>query len=119
MTKLSGDKPEPLRDFHGARGEHLYSHPETYEPRRSAWTHWERRYAAHLDRHKELATNPEPMDSDHKAVVSLFRHIELLESIIAKEKLLIIAVREKLAAGGDVDEKSFPWTNGTPDEREM
>lgn len=118
MTKLPGDRPDRHRNFHGAGGEHLFPHPSEYMAR-SQWSAWDRRYAAHLDRHKELATNPEPVDGDPEAVVSLFRHIELLKSIIAKEKLLILAVREKIAAGGEIDEKSITRLITTVDEKEM
>lgn len=105
MTKLPGDRPERSRNFHGSKGEHLFPHPRTYEPRRSCWSAWERRYAEHLDRHKELADNPEPMDSDPKVVADLFAHIECLEKIIEKEKQLIRALREKFAQGSELDEK--------------
>lgn len=103
MTKLPGDKPERQRNFHDQRGLHIFPHPETYEPRRSAWTAWEKRYAAHLDRHKELAENPEPMDGDPKVVTDLFSHIALLEKIIRKEKQLIIALRQRAAQGAEPD----------------
>jgi hypothetical protein len=105
MSKLPGDRPDRQRNFHGKRGEHLFPHPSSYEPRRSLWTAWDRRYAAHLDRHQELAANPEPMDGDPQVVTDLFRHIEMLEQIVAKEKLLIIALRQKAAMGADVDDK--------------
>lgn len=104
MSKLPGDKPERARNFHDRQGKHIFPHPRTYEPRKSAWTAWDRRYAEHLDRHKELAVNPEPMDSDPKIVMDLFAHIELLKSIIKKEQQLITALREKAAAGGEPDE---------------
>lgn len=107
MSKLPEDRPERQRNFHGTKGEHLFPHPEQYEPRKSAWTAWERRYAAHLDRHMELASNPEEMIGDHPAVTALFNHIRHLELIIEKEKQLIIALREKAAAGADPDEKDI------------
>lgn len=97
MSVLPGDRPDRQRNFHGTRGEHLFPHPEQYETRRSRWNAWEKRYADHLDRHRELSTNPEPMDGDPEAVTSLFQHIEVLEQIIAKEKKLIIALRERAA----------------------
>lgn len=107
MGAIPGErKPEHWRNFHGARGEHLFPHPETYA-RRSEWTAWDRRYAAHLDRHKELAASPEPMEGDPEVVVSLFAHIESLERIIEKEKKLILAVRQKMAAGAEPDDKEL------------
>lgn len=105
MSKLPNDRPERQRNFHGKDGRHLFPHPSTYESRRSVWTAWERRYAAHLDRHAELADNPERMEGDHPSVLALFDHIEHLEKIIAKEKQLVIALRQKLAFGADLDDK--------------
>jgi hypothetical protein len=105
MSKLPGDRPDRQRNFHDKDGTHLFPHPSSYEPRRSLWSAWERRYAAHLDRHQELAANPEPMDGDPQVVTDLFRHIEMLEQIVAKEKKLIIALRQKAAMGADVDDK--------------
>lgn len=105
MSKLPNDRPERQRPFHDKDGRHLYPHPRTYEPRKSLWSAVERRYAAHLDRHAELAVNPERMEGDHPSVLALFDHIEHMEQIIAKEKQLVIALREKLAAGADLDEK--------------
>lgn len=120
MTKLPGDRPERQKNFHGTKGEHLFPHPAEYLPRKSEWSAWDRRYAAHLDRHRELVRNPEPVDGDPEAVTSLFRHIEVLKIIIEKEKLLIIALREKVAAGGEVDEKSITRiVNASTDEREL
>lgn len=108
MTTLPGERPlEHRRSFHGPKGEHRFPHPRTYEPRRSAWSTWERRYAEHLDRHAELAANPEPMEGDPPVVVSLFAHIEALKAIIEKEKMLITAVRQKLAAGAEPDDKEL------------
>ena len=78
---------------------------------------WERRYAAHLDRHRELVKNPEPVDGDPEVVLTLFRHIELLKSVIDKEKLLILALREKIAAGGEVDGKSIMRMITSVDEK--
>jgi hypothetical protein len=103
MSKLPGDRPERERNFHDKDGRHPFPHPSTYEPRKSLWTASERRYAAHLDRHKDLAINPEPMDGDHPAVTALFEHIEHLQLIIEKEKQLIHALRLKEAAGAEVD----------------
>lgn len=103
MSALSGDRHERERNFHGTRGEHLFPHPSQYEPRSSRWNSWEKRYAAHLDRHKELARNPEPMEGDSEAVTTLFGHIAELEQIIAKEKLLIRALREREAAYPEAD----------------
>jgi hypothetical protein len=107
MSKMPEDRPERQRNFHGTRGGHLFPHPAQYEPRKSAWDTWERRYAAHLDRHKELADNPERMEGDHPAVLALFDHIDHLQLIIEKEKQLIRALREKQAAGADPDEKDI------------
>lgn len=119
MTKLPGDKPDRQRNFHGTRGEHMFPHPDQYEPRRSRWSAWEKRYAAHLDRHRDLVSSPEPVDGDPEVVTSLFRHIELLRSIIDKEKLLILALREKVAAGGEVDGKSIMKMINAVDEKEL
>lgn len=106
MSVLPGDRPDRQRNFHDRKsGVHLFPHPEQYEPRRSAWNAWERRYAAHLDRHKELARNPEPMDGDPEVVRTLFSHIAVLRSAIEKEQKLIIALRQKAALGADVDGK--------------
>ena len=105
MGVLPGDRPDRQRNFHGKDGTHLFPHPEQYETRRSAWTAWDRRYAAHLDRHKELATNPERMEGDHPSVLALLDHIDHLKLIIEKEKQLVIALRQKLAAGADLDDK--------------
>lgn len=96
-------KVESRRNFHGPKGEHLFPHPSTYA-RRSEWSGWDKAYAAHLDRHRELADNPEPMEGDHPAVVALFEHIENLKSIIKKEQRLITALRQKAAQGREVDE---------------
>jgi hypothetical protein len=106
MTVIPGERDiERRRNIHGKDGTHLFPHPEQYEPRRSRWTAWERAYAAHLDRHKELIRNPEPVDSDPQVVADLFLHIEHLKTIIEKEKRLIAVIREKLAAGAELDEK--------------
>lgn len=105
MSSLPGDRPERERNFHLKDGTHAFPHPSTYEPRRSLWSASERRYAAHLDRHAELAKNPEPMDGDPQVVTDLFAHIEHLKLIIEKEKLLIIALRQKQAAGAEPDDK--------------
>jgi hypothetical protein len=105
MSVLPGDRPDRQKNFHGKDGTHLFPHPAQYETRRSLWSAVEKRYAAHLDRHQELASNPEPMDGDPEVVTSLFQHIERLEQIIEKEKKLIIALRQKAAFGADVDDK--------------
>lgn len=108
MGVIPGErKPELRVQFHDKDGNHRYPHPKTYEPRRSLWSGAERRYAAHLDRHAELAANPEPMDGDPEVVVSLFAHIEVLKSIIDKEKMLITALRQKAAAGTEPDDKEL------------
>lgn len=107
MSRLPGDRPERERNFHGTRGEHVFPHPEQYEPRRSSWSAWERRYAAHLDRHQELLRNPEPQDGDSQTVLDLFAHIACLEQIIAKEKLLITALRQRAAEHPDADERDL------------
>lgn len=101
MTKLPGDRPEPQKNFHGTRGEHLFPHPETYELRKSYWTAWDRRYAAHLDAHRKQVTDPDPLPGDGPAVEALFAHIAHLEQIIAKEKLLIVTLRERAAQAPD------------------
>ncbi len=107
MSSLPGDRPADGRNFHLKDGTHGFPHPSAYEPRKSLWTASERRYAAHLDRHRELATNPEPMEGDHPAVTALFNHIEILQLVIDKEKKLILALREKAAAGAELDEKDI------------
>lgn len=108
MSELPGErKLELRRQFHDKDGTHRYPHPNTYESRRSLWSAAERRYAAHLDRHAELAKNPEPMDGDPQVVTDLFAHIEHLKLIISKEKKLILALREKAAAGAEPDEKDI------------
>lgn len=108
MSSLPGDrKLESRRQFHSKDGTHLFPHPDTYEPRRSRWSTWERQYAAHLDRHAELATNPEPMDGDPKVVTDLFQHIGILLEIVEKEKQLIITLRQKQAAGAEPDERDI------------
>jgi hypothetical protein len=105
MSEIPGERRAELRrNFHGTRGEHLFPHPATYA-RRSDWTAWERRYAAHLNRHKELTDSPEPQPGDPQVVTDLFAHIAILEQVIAKEKKLIAAFREQAAAGGEPDEK--------------
>lgn len=103
MTQLPGDRPERSRNFHGPKGEHLFPHPKTYA-RKSDWTAWDRRYAAHLDRHQELIDNPEPMEGDPQVVADLFAHIEHLKKIIDKEKLLITALRQRAAEHPEADE---------------
>lgn len=103
MTKLPGDRPERQKNFHDSQGHHMFPHPETYA-RRSEWTAWDRRYAAHLDRHRELIRNPEPMDGDPQVVLDLIAHREHLQSIIEKEAQLIRAIREKVAAGAEADD---------------
>jgi hypothetical protein len=105
MSILPGDRPDRQKNFHGKDGRHLFPHPAQYESRRSCWTAWERRYAAHLDRHKELTSNPEPMDGDPQVVADLFAHIEHLKLIVEKEKQLITAIRQKVAAGAEVDDQ--------------
>lgn len=104
MTHLPGDRRVRGQLFHDSRGRHAYPHPETYEPRRSMWTTWERRYAAHLDRHKELIENPEPEPGDSQVITDLFAHIRHLEKIIDKEKQLIRALRERAASHPEADE---------------
>lgn len=107
MTRLPGDRPERSRNFHGSRGEHLFPHPKTYA-RRSDWTAWDRRYAAHLDRHQELIDNPEPEDGDSQVILDLFAHIATLQAIIEKEKLLITALRQRAAQHPEADELELP-----------
>jgi hypothetical protein len=91
------------KNFHDSRGHHLFPHPETYA-RRSDWTTWDREYAKHLDRHRELIANPEPVKGDPEAVVALFAHIEHLRAIIKKEQQLILALRQRAAAGVEGDD---------------
>lgn len=106
MTEIPGErKAELRRNFHGSKGEHLFPHPEQYKTRRSRWTAWERAYAAHLDRHRELIENPEPQPGDSKLILDLFAHIEHLKKIIEKEKLLITALRQKAARDGEGDDR--------------
>lgn len=102
MSVLTG---KDARDWHDAQGRHTRPHPATHMPRKSDWTAAERRYAAHLDRHRELADNPEPMDGDSEAVTALFEHIASLEQIVIKEKRLIQALRERAAAYPEADER--------------
>lgn len=104
MTHLPGDRPERSRNFHGSKGEHLFPHPSVYEPRRSAWTAWDRRYAAHLDRHQELIDNPEPEPGDSQVITDLFAHIECLEQTVKKEKQLIRALRQRAAVYPEADD---------------
>jgi hypothetical protein len=107
MGQIPGERPREFRrNFHGPKGEHLFPHPETYA-RKSDWTGWDRAYAAHLDRHRELVTNPERMDGDSDAVRALFDHIECLTETIAKEKLLIVALRQRDARGAEGDDKEL------------
>ena len=104
MGEIEGErKLEHRRNFHGPDGKHLFPHPETYA-RRSQWSGWDKAYARHLDRHRELIANPEPMKGDPQLVTELFAHIEYLEQIIAKEKLLIRVIRQTAAAGAEPDE---------------
>lgn len=105
MSDLPGLKSR--RNFHDSRGHHMFPHPRHYSPRKADWTAWDRAYAAHLDRHAELVKNPEPMTGDPDVVAHLFTHIEVLESIIAKERLLIQAIRQKYAAGAGLDDKEL------------
>jgi hypothetical protein len=107
MGQIHGERPREFRrNFHGTKGEHLFPHPETYA-RKSEWTSWDRAYAAHLDRHRELIDNPEPMPGDSEAVRALFDHIEHLTETIAKEKQLIIALRQRDAQGAEGDDKDL------------
>lgn len=118
MSKLP-DHPDRGK-WHGADGTHLFPHPGQYESRKSLWSAQERRYAAHLDRHKELADNPEPMDDDPDVVTALFAHIDNLQAIIAKEKKLIIALRQRRAMGATIDERAVSdvlRSHGVIDER--
>lgn len=106
MTKIPGERPlEHRRSFHGPKGEHRFPHPRTYEPRRSAWNTWDRRYAEHLDRHAELVLNPEPMPGDPPAVTALFEHIDVMKAIIEKEKQLIRALRQRAAQAPESDDR--------------
>lgn len=97
--------PREPRHWHTADGRHTQPHPRDYEDRRSYWSTGQRAYAKHLDRHADLALNPEPMAGDPKVVADLFAHIARLESIIAKEKLLIIAVRQRAAEAPGHDDR--------------
>lgn len=106
MSTIPGERAlEHRRNFHGTKGEHLFPHPKTYA-RRSEWTGWDQAYAAHLDRHAELAENPEPQDDDPQVVLDLFAHIESLRRIIKKEQQLIIAIRQKAAQAPETDDLS-------------
>lgn len=108
MSVLPGDRPDRSRVYHDKDGRHLFPHPSTYESRKSHWSAVERRYAAHLDRHKELVENPEPMQGDAPAVTALFEHIAHLELIIVKEKQLITALRQRAALYPEADELEMP-----------
>lgn len=48
------------------------------------------------------------MDGDPEAVTSLFQHIGVLEPTIAKEKKLIIALRQRAAEHPEADEADLP-----------
>lgn len=99
MSKLPGQRDHAF--WHNPDGGHRHPHPETYEPRRARWSALEKAYAAHLDMHRKQATDPDPLPSDGPAVQALFEHIEHLQAIIAKEKLLIVALRERAARAPD------------------
>lgn len=108
MSNIPGERAiEHRRNFHGADGKHLFPHPETYA-RRSEWTRWDKAYAAHLDRHKELLDNPEPQDGDPQIVLDLFAHIETLRRIITKEQRLIHVLRERAAQYPEADAMDLP-----------
>lgn len=95
MSKAPG---RPDRAFwHDPDGRHRHPHPSSYEPRRSRWTAVEKAYAAHLDWHEKQATDPDPLPGDGPAVQALFEHIENLKKIIAKEKLLVVVLRQRAA----------------------
>lgn len=104
MSTLPGDKPDRQRNFHDSKGRHIFPHPREYQSRKGDWTAWDKRYAEHLDRHQELLKNPEPMDGDPAAVHALFEHIACLESIIEKEKKMIVALRQKAVLGAPEDD---------------
>jgi len=105
MSRIPGERtPETRRPFHDKNGGHPHADPATYA-RRSEMSGWERAYARHLERHRELAVNPEPMEGDPQVVTDLFAHIEILRAIIEKEKLLITAIRQKAEQPGEGDDK--------------
>lgn len=102
MTRLSGEEP---RQWHDAQGRHTQPHPESYETRRSYWSSRERAYARHLDKHRKQATDPSPLPGDSRVIGRLFDHIEMLQKIIEKEKLLIVALRQRAAKAPEADDK--------------
>lgn len=101
MARLTGGEP---RHWHDRTGRHRMA-----DPRPFAKTHGldpdEKRYATHLDRHDELNAFPERQENDGPAVLALFDHIEHMESIIAKERLLIVALRQQASRTPD-DERA-------------
>lgn len=99
MSKISGQKDHAF--WHDPDGRHRHPHPSSYEPRRSRWTSVEKAYAAHLDWHEKQATDPDPLPDDGPAVQALFEHIENLQKIIAKERVLIVALRQRAAQAPD------------------
>lgn len=97
MSKLPGHH-NPAH-WHDARGGHRMPDPRLFGAGypKPHWDSDDRAYVRHLERHEELAENPEPMDGDPREVSMLFEHIRTLEATIAKEKLLITALRQKAA----------------------
>lgn len=95
MSKIPGQRDHAF--WHDPDGHHRHPHPSSYESRRSRWSALEKAYAAHLDFHEKQATDPDPIEGDGPAVQALFAHLEHLAKIMAKEKLLIVALRQKAA----------------------
>ena len=94
MSKLTGGEP---RHWHDSRGRHKMADPQEFlrETNRVYWSRDEREYADHLEEHRGLSQEPEPRPDDGPQVTALFEHIESLEAIVAKERQLIIALRQK------------------------
>lgn len=101
MSRITGAE---RKHWHDRNGRHRMP-----DPRPFAKTHGldpdEKLYANHLDEHDRLNAFPEPQPGDGPAVLALFGHIEHLLKIVAKERLLIIALRQKDAETPD-DERA-------------
>lgn len=102
MSRITGKEP---RHWHGPRGEHRMVDPRKLELKRCYLDPDQRRYIEHLEAHEEQARDPQPRPDDGPAVRALFEHIECLETTVAKEKLLIIALRQKAAQAPEPDGK--------------
>jgi hypothetical protein len=96
MSRITGNEP---KHWHDPKGRHRMSDPRDVYSGAAARHHDrdEQLYARHLEVHEILATDPEPLRGDPPAVAALFAHIESLEAVIAKEKQLVIALRQQAA----------------------